>query len=315
MTDPAHLPHLPHLPYVLALHGGAGVIARDRPQDGHHRALAAALATGETILRQGGSACDAVLATVVALEDCPLFNAGHGAVFTAAGEHELDAALMDGATLRAGAVAGVRQVRNPILAAHHVLLDGRFVLLGGEGADAFARQAGLAMVENSYFSTELRRGQLAAVRAFAPGAVVLDHGSRFGTVGAVARDRAGHLAAATSTGGMTNKLPGRIGDTPLVGAGVYANDASCAVSATGTGEHFIRACLAHDVHARMVYGGAPLAQAATGAVQEGLRALGGDGGIIAVGADGSLAMPFLSRGMYRAWVREGDAAHTRIFAD
>ena len=309
--------------YTLAVHGGAGVIVQGTPQHAQHLGLAEALATGQAILHAGGSALDAVLAAVVALEDCPLFNAGHGAVFTADAHHELDAGVMDGHGLRAGAVAGVRCVRNPVLAAHQVLLDGRCVLLGGEGADQFARRAGLEIVENSYFSTELRRAQLAAIKAFNPGRAVLDHAApggagdpaRFGTVGAVARDRAGHVAAATSTGGMTNKLPGRIGDSPLVGAGVYANNASCAVSATGTGEHFIRAAVAHDVHARMLYGGATLEQAAHAALEQGLRAIGGDGGIIAVGADGSLCMPFISRGMYRGWVREGEVAQTRIFAD
>lgn len=307
--------------YVLAIHGGAGLIRQGPQQDGYHAALAQALVCGQTVLEQGGSASGAVLAAVVALEDCPLFNAGHGAVFTADAQHELDAALMDGKDLRAGAVAGVRKVRNPILAAYKVLLDGRFVLLGGEGADRFAALAGLDQVENPYFSTELRRSQLAAVQAFSPAGAVLDHtnpvgdAARFGTVGAVALDRAGNLAAATSTGGMTNKLAGRIGDSPLVGAGVYANNASCAVSATGTGEHFIRACIAYDVHARMAYGGASLAEAAAAAIGTSLRALGGDGGIIALGRDGTLAMPFNSRGMYRAWVREGETAQTRIFAD
>ena len=307
--------------YVLAIHGGAGVVNERSPQDIYHLALKQALAPAQAILGQGGSALDAVLLAVVALENCALFNAGLGAVFNADGDHELDAAVMDGTGLRAGAVAGVRQVRHPVLAAHQVLADGRCVLLAGEGADRFAREAGLEMVANDYFSTPLRQAQLAQARAAHPARALLDHAgaggdsARFGTVGAVALDRDGRLAAATSTGGMTNKRAGRIGDTALVGAGVYANDATCAVSATGTGEHFIRACIAHDVHARMVYGGASLEAAADAAIGESLLAVGGDGGIIALGRDGALAMPFNSRGMYRAWVREGEAAQTRIFAD
>ena len=347
-----HLVQNWRMAYVLAIHGGAGVIRAGAQQDVYHLALADALAVGEAVLVRGGGALDAVLAAVVALENCPLFNAGRGAVLTSDSTHELDAAVMCGAGLRAGAVAGVRRVRNPVLAAHQVLADGRYVLLGGEGADRYAADAGLAMVENGYFFTALRKAQLAAVRAARPADAVLDHSgepvgpviatdiasdiasdlasdlasdiapgraapdsTRFGTVGAVALDRGGHLAAATSTGGMTNKLPGRIGDTPLVGAGVYANDSTCAVSATGTGEHFIRACIAHDVHARIAYGGASLPDAAGAAIAGSLAALGGEGGIIALGRDGQLAMPFTTRGMYRGWVREGEALQTRIFGE
>jgi beta-aspartyl-peptidase (threonine type) len=310
--------------YVLAVHGGAGVMAAGAGEAPYHEGLAAALAAGELVLARGGSALDAVNAAVVSLEDCPLFNAGHGAVFNAAGEHELDAAIMDGRTLGAGAVAAVRHVRNPVLAARALLDEGRFVLLCAEGADRFAADSGLDAVPNSYFSTAMRRAQLDAVRGQDPASVALDHcaapGSlpsdtrRFGTVGAVALDLHGNLAAATSTGGMTNKAAGRIGDTPMPGGGVYANNASCAVSATGTGEHFMRACVGHDVHARMAYGGAPLAAAAQGALA-GVGAIGGEGGLLALSRDGALAMPFNSRGMYRGWVRAGTAARTCIFAD
>jgi beta-aspartyl-peptidase (threonine type) len=311
--------------YVLAVHGGAGVIQQGTDEATYHAGLQAALEAGGAVLRGGGSAIDAVLAAVVSLENCPLFNAGLGAVYTADASHELDAGIMDGRGLRAGAVAGARHIRNPILAASAVMEDGRYVMLGGDSADQFASEAGMAAVPNSYFSTAQRHAQLLAVRSADPAKAVLDHSSphpgdsedtrRFGTVGAVALDVDGHLAAATSTGGMTNKRPGRIGDTPLVGAGVYANDATCAVSATGTGEHFIRACVAHDVHARIAYGGSALAAAATASVEQGLGALGGEGGIIALGRDGSLAMPFNSRGMYRGWLREGEPAQTRIFVD
>ena len=303
-------------PFALALHGGAGTIARGSGADEapYRDALLEALAVGQTKLARGGSALDAVIATVVWLEDCPLFNAGHGSVFTADVRHELDAGVMDGRSLAAGAVAGVRTIRNPILAALEVMRDGRCVMLGADGAERLARERGLEMVDPSYFSTPQRLAQLRAVQATSGDRAVLDHdgaaaiddnSQRSGTVGAVARDREGHLAAATSTGGLTNKLPGRISDTPIVGAGVYANDATCAVSTTGTGEHFIRGCVAHDLHARMRYLNHDLARAARDSIVESLQPLGGSGGMVAVGRDGQLAMPFNSPGMYRAWVREG----------
>ena len=303
--------------YVLAVHGGAGVIKAGADEAAYHAGLQLAVTAGQAVLQGGGSALDAVQAAVQALEDCPLFNAGHGAVFNEAGEHELDAAIMDGRGLHAGAVAAVRNVRNPVRAARALLDEGRFVLLCGDGADRFAASAGMEPVPNDYFSTERRRAQLAAVRAQDTAAVALDHSApdnrRFGTVGAVALDANGNLAAATSTGGMTNKRAGRVGDTPLPGAGVYANNATCAVSATGTGEHFMRACVGHDIHARMAYGGLPLGAAADGTIAA-LGEIGGEGGFIALARDGTLAMPFNSRGMYRAWVREGEAIATRIFA-
>ena len=301
--------------YVLAVHGGAGTIRAGGDETPYHAGLRAALAVGEAILSSGGSAQAAVVAAAMALEDSPLFNAGHGAVFASDATHELDAALMDGATLQAGAVATVRRVKNPILAAQAVLQEGRCVLLGGEAADVFAQQAGLAMVPNTYFSTDLRRAQLAAVQAKTPESVALDHSAptRFGTIGAVAMDLNGNLASATSTGGMTNKRPGRIGDSPLIGSGTYANNVSCAVSATGTGEHFIRACVAFDVHARMHYGGATVADAAHTAIHGSLQGVGGEGGIIVVGRDGTVAMPFNSVGMYRGVARQGQGVQTLIF--
>lgn len=309
--------------YVLALHGGAGTIAVGSADETPYRdALGAALAAGQRILAADGSALDAVVATVAALEDCPLFNAGLGAVFTADACHELDAGVMDGRTLAAGAVAGARRIRNPVQAALAVMRQGRSVLLGDEGADRFAREQGLAMVEPDYFSTEHRRQQLRSVQARAGSQQALDHDAplpgpdegRFGTVGAVALDRYGHLAAATSTGGMTNKQPGRIGDSPVVGAGLYANDATCAVSTTGTGEHFLRACAAHDVHARMQYAGLDVDAAVAATLELGIAPLGGHGGLIAIGRDGRLSLRFNSTGMYRAWVREGEAPHAAIFA-
>jgi beta-aspartyl-peptidase (threonine type) len=309
------------VPYVLALHGGAGTIARGRDEAPYREALRAALAAGEAVLARGGSALDAVTETVVSLEDCPLFNAGRGAVFNADGDHELDAAVMDGRTLGVGAVAAVRRVRHPVLAAREVLREGRSVLLAAAGADRFASDRGLEMVAPGWHSTAARRAQWDKLRALDPHAQLLDHdaahaapgAARHGTVGAVARDRDGHLAAATSTGGMTNKMPGRVGDSPVIGAGTYANDASCAVSATGTGEHFIRACAAHELHARLRYARQALADAAWAALREGVVPLGGSGGLIAIDASGAIALPYVSEGMYRAWLREGGERGVAVF--
>ena len=309
--------------FALALHGGAGTIAQGGDEAPYRTALLEALEQGRATLARGGSALDAVVATVISLEDCPLFNAGHGSVFTADCAHELDAGVMDGCSLAAGAVAGVHTIRNPVVAAREMMREGRSVLLSGEGAERWARTKGVEVVEPSYFSTPQRLAQLRAVRALAQDKAMLDHDAaaaadessrRMGTVGAVARDRSGHLAAATSTGGLTNKLPGRIGDTPIVGAGVYANDATCAVSSTGTGEHFIRGCIAYDVHARIRYLAHDVERAAGDSIAECLHPIGGRGGVIAVGRDGRIAMPFNSRGMYRAWLHEGAAPRAAIFA-
>jgi beta-aspartyl-peptidase (threonine type) len=249
--------------------------------------LASALEAGYEVLKGGGKSLDAVCAAVVALEDLPLFNAGRGACYNTDEKHELDASVMDGATLRAGAVAAVSRIRNPVLAARAVMENSRHVLLMGRGAERFARQHGLALVDESYFDT---RSRLAALRKRIEG--------HHGTVGAVALDANGHLAAATSTGGYTGKLPGRVGDSPIIGAGNYAND-MCAVSGTGIGEAFIRGVLAHDVAARMHYLGEPLARAARAAMKK-LAALKADGGLIAVDRRGNIVMPFNSGGMYRA---------------
>jgi isoaspartyl peptidase/L-asparaginase-like protein (Ntn-hydrolase superfamily) len=258
--------------------------ARRRYEQGLERALEA----GAAVLGRGGASLDAVCAAVVELEDSPLFNAGRGAVYNAAGRHELDAAVMDGAARRAGAVAGVSRIRNPVLAARAVMEKTRHVLLVGRGAEAFARTQGLSLVRPSYFDT---RGRLLALRRN------LKH--HHGTVGAVARDKGGNLAAATSTGGYTGKLPGRVGDSPIVGAGTYADNAACAVSGTGLGEAFIRAVVAYDVAARMRYAGESLGGAARKALASVAR-LGGDGGLIALDRRGSIVMPFNSEGMYRA---------------
>lgn len=265
----------------------------------YRSALAAALRGGYAVLEDGGSSLDAVAAAVVVLEDAPLFNAGRGASLNDAGEVELDASVMDGATGKAGAVACARRVRNPILAARAVMDGTRHVMLAGAAADQFARAAGLPLAAPGYFLTPERERDLERAQFSRPG----NAASRHGTVGAVALDRFGNLAAATSTGGYTNKMAGRVGDSPLIGAGTYA-DATCAVSTTGVGEYFIRAAAAHDVAARMRYLGESLVQAARRALAR-VAALGGDGGLIAVDCTGRVAMPFLTEGMYRGVARGG----------
>ena len=314
---------------VIAIHGGAGTLSRSNispaQEAAYHAALAEILRAGQQLLAEGGSALDAVSLAVDMLEDNPLFNAGHGAVFTSAETHELDAAVMDGTTLAAGAVACVSRIKRPLRAARAVMERSEHVLLVGPGAEAFAQAQGLELVSPDYFSTEWRREQLH--RAQKSATTVLDHdggGSaldkapldetrKFGTVGAVALDAQGRLAAATSTGGMTNKRPGRVGDSPLIGAGTYANR-TAAVSCTGTGEMFIRANAAYDLCARMAYGGLSLEAAAQRVVMDVLPAIGGRGGLIAVDAQGQVSLPFNTEGMYRGQMRVGDAApQTAIF--
>jgi len=319
---------------LIAIHGGAGTMSRNHisaEQDAaYHAALQSILLAAQQLLADGGSALDAVSLAVDMLEDCPLFNAGHGSVFTHDETHELDAAVMDGATLRAGAVACVSRVRRPLRAARAVMEHSEHVLLVGAGAEAFAEGLGLEMVSPDYFSTEARREQLrralssdkamldhdGAALVFRPsaaGAAPLDEDRKFGTVGAVALDAHGNLAAATSTGGMTNKRPGRVGDTPLIGAGTYADNRTAAVSCTGTGEMFIRTAAAYDICARMAYGGLSLDAAAQQVVMDVLPAIGGRGGLIAVDARGNLSLPFNTEGMYRGHARVGETPQTAIF--
>ena len=262
---------------------------------------------GREILAAGGSALDAVTQAVVALEDDPLFNAGKGSVFTAAGTQEMDASVMDGRDHRAGAVAGVFGPRNPVLAARAVMEHSHLVLLIGEGALAFCRGQHVAFAEPGYFSTEERRRELQHA--------LTERGRNAageGTVGAVARDRDGNLAAATSTGGMTGKVPGRVGDSPIIGAGTYADNATCAVSATGHGEFFIRYGTAFEIAARLRYGDQSLRQAAY-AVIEALVEFGGRGGMVAVDRSGALALPFNTAGMYRGYIRASGVVHTAIW--
>ncbi|KVH80117.1 isoaspartyl peptidase [Burkholderia ubonensis] len=319
-------------PAIVAIHGGAGTILREAMNtetELQYRAeLAAILRAAQAVLADGGSALDAVSVAVRMLEDCPLFNAGRGAVYTADGTHELDAAIMDGATLAAGAVCCVTRVRNPVLAARRVMEASEHVMFAGAGADAFAAAQGLELVEPGYFGTEARHAQWlkardaagalldhdAATFAFGDGAP-LDPDRKHGTVGAVARDLHGHVAAATSTGGITNKQPGRVGDSPIIGAGCYADDATCAVSSTGTGEMFIRLATAHDVAAQIAYRGVSVAEAAYDVVMNKLPRIAGRGGIIAVDAHGNVAMPFNTDGMYRGYARVGAAPVVGIYRD
>jgi isoaspartyl peptidase/L-asparaginase-like protein (Ntn-hydrolase superfamily) len=286
---------------VIAIHGGAG-FSRKTPAQPYRAGLERALAAGWNILARGGTSLDAVAAAVVVLEDDPLFNAGRGAVYNAAGRHELDASIMDGATLRAGAVAAVSRIRNPILAARAVMDHSPHVLLAGAGAERFARRQRLRIESPAYFSTPER---LAALRRN------LKH--HHGTVGAVALDRDGDLAAATSTGGFTGKFPGRVGDSPIIGAGTWADNATCAVSGTGHGELFIRTALAHDIAARMRYRGDSLRRAAQAALAA-IARLGGDGGLVAIDRRGIIAMPFNSEAMPRACVGRDGKARVKIGA-
>ena len=289
--------------FALVIHGGAGTISREEITPAIERdvraGLEAALDAGRAILENGSPSLDAVVAAVRALEDDPLFNAGRGAVFTSAGTHEMDAAIMDGRTLMAGTVSGIERVKNPVLLARAVMEKSPHVMLAGESAEDFARQLDLQIVDPGYFYTEQRWQALERVRAARAGS--LSDADRHGTVGAVALDQAGNLAAATSTGGNTNKWPGRIGDTPMIGAGTYANNKTCAVSATGDGEFFMRTVAGHDVSALMEYGGLDLEAAARNVIDK-IGALGGTGGLIAVDREGNIALPFNTTGMYRGYV-------------
>lgn len=305
--------------YALAIHGGAGALGAAAREPARQAALTAALgaalAQAERVLRADGAALEAVEAAVVALEDDELFNAGRGAVLTADGGVELDAAIMEGTTLRAGAVALVRRTRNPVRLARCVLERLPHVFLAGEAADRFAQECGLPRVGNEYFITAARRAQLERGGADARAGGTPDPAGPFdtlGTVGAVARDRRGRLAAATSTGGTAGKRPGRIGDSPVIGAGTYADDGACAVSTTGHGEWFLRTVQAYDLVARMRYGGQSLPAAVEAALAR-LTGLDARGGLIAVDAAGSICMRHNTESMLRAAVREGEAPGIAIF--
>ncbi|MDE3125294.1 MAG: isoaspartyl peptidase/L-asparaginase [Bacteroidota bacterium] len=298
--------------YALVIHGGAGTILKEdmtpELEKAYEEGLAAALEAGYAVLEKGGSAINAVKAAIVILEDNVLFNAGRGAVFTKKGVQEMDAAIMDGATLNAGAVAGVRNVRNPIVLATEVMQHSNHVFLSGKGANDFAIKQGVKLEPDEYFFSPFRYEQWKAIRD--SDNYSLDHTNhhleelmrdkKFGTVGAVACDLGGNIAAATSTGGMTNKKYGRIGDSPVIGAGTYANNLTCGISCTGHGEMFLRAVAAHDVSCLMEYKGYSLQEAMHEVVHKKLLAMNGEGGMIGVDAKGNIAMEFNSAGMYRA---------------
>ncbi|GAB4092179.1 isoaspartyl peptidase/L-asparaginase family protein [Flaviaesturariibacter terrae] len=330
-TPPAKRPE-----YMLVIHGGAGTILKKNMtpelEAAYQRGLQAALRAGYAILSRGGSALDAVEATVRVLEDDSLFNAGRGAVFTNEGRNELDAAIMDGRTLKAGAVASVTTIRNPVTAARAVMDHTEHVLLIGPGAERFAQQQGLEMVDPSYFRTQRAWRALQRARALdstkaleqaapaTPRQEALlrqpgNHDYKYGTVGAVALDKQGNLAAATSTGGMTNKKFGRVGDAPIIGAGTFASNATCAISCTGWGEFFIRLSVARSVSDLMEYKGLSVADAATEMIMKKVPALGGDGGLIALDKDGNFTMTFNTEGMYRGYIKPDGIPVVKIYKE
>ncbi|MDZ4667189.1 MAG: isoaspartyl peptidase/L-asparaginase [bacterium] len=309
--------------FSIAIHGGAGTILPSlmtpEKELAYRNALSLALKVGSDILEMGGSSLDAVEAAVVSLENFPLFNAGKGAVFTNKGTHEMDASIMDGLNLEAGAVSGVSGVKNPIALARLVKEKSGHVFLSGAEAEEFAKACGSVLESDEYFYTDERYKQWQDVKD--SDTYQLDHTNKseqgekkFGTVGAVAFDQHGNLAAATSTGGMTNKRFGRIGDTPMIGAGTYANNKTCAISCTGHGEYFIRAVVAYDVSCLMEYKGLSLQEACDFVVKDKLVKFGGEGGLIAIDNKGNIELPFNSEGMYRASQKEGELPHVAIYA-
>jgi L-asparaginase / beta-aspartyl-peptidase len=305
--------------YALAIHGGAGNVAREsvtpEREIEYHEKLREALNAGEAILKDGGSSLDAVEAAVRILEDSPLFNAGRGAVFTAEGTNELDAAIMCGATLDAGAVAGITTLRNPISAARKVMENSPHVMLIGKGAEQFGYEQGLDVVDPSWFFDQSRWEQYREHLRRQQTRGALDVNDKMGTVGAVALDMHGNLAAATSTGGMTGKRYGRVGDVPVIGAGTYAHNASCAVSATGHGEYFIRYVVAHEISAMMMYKGVSLQVASEELINQTLKEIGANGGVIAVDKDGNVSMPFNTTAMFRGFVQSDGTHAVGIFAE
>ncbi|MGB3774999.1 MAG: isoaspartyl peptidase/L-asparaginase [Leeuwenhoekiella sp.] len=311
-------------PFSIAIHGGAGTLLKGQmtpeKESNYKKTLEKALNIGYEVLKSGNSSTDAVAAAVQVLEDSPLFNAGKGSVFTADGTHEMDAAIMEGKTLQAGAVSLVTGIKNPILLARDVMEKSEHVFLAGSGAMNFAKSLGYSLEDADYFYDELRYQQWQELKGTTD--FQLDHSkskenkeSKFGTVGAVACDQNGNLAAATSTGGMTNKNWGRIGDTAITGAGNYANNTTCAVSCTGSGEFFIRGVVAYDVSCLMEYKGFSLADATTEVVHNRLIKIKGDGGLIAVDAKGNVALPFNTEGMYRAMRTSAGQSSIAIYGD
>jgi len=306
--------------FTIAIHGGAGTILKENmtasAEASYRQALQSALDRGFSVLQNGGSAREAVKQAVMDMEDCPLFNAGKGSVFTNTGTHEMDASIMDGKNLEAGAVGAVKNIRNPIDLAEKIMLKSGHVFLGGEGALDFARQIGIEIVNDDYFFSQFRFDQWNAVKD--SDTYQLDHDihlkdKKFGTVGAVACDQEGNLAAATSTGGMTNKKFGRMGDTPVIGSGTYANNNTCAISCTGNGEIFLRAVAAYDVSALMEYKKYTLKQAMEEVVMKKLLPMEGDGGMVGVDGQGNAVMLFNSAGMYRGFKSSDDTVEIAIY--
>ena len=314
--------------YAIAIHGGAGTILKQNLtpelEKQYTEKLNEALTAGYDILKRGGAALDAVTAAVKVMEDSPLFNAGKGAVFSYEGKNEMDAAIMDGKTGKAGAVAGVCTIRNPIEAAKAVMEKSQHVMLSGKGAEQFAKEQGLKLEDPSYFYDEKRWKQLQQAKekerievdhSHDTTGAIINNDKKFGTVGCVALDQFGNLAAATSTGGMTNKRWGRIGDSPIIGAGTYANNNTCAVSCTGHGEYFIRNVVAYDISALMEYKGFSLEKAANEVVMKKLKKQGGEGGLIAIDKNGMISMPFNSAGMYRGYINKEGKRSVMIFRE
>ena len=307
--------------FMLVIHGGAGTIVKGsitpEKEKTYRDMLALALERGHEILENEGTALDAVEATIRILEDTPLFNAGKGAVFNGQGKNELDASIMDGETLGAGAVASVTTIKNPITAARSVMKRSKHVLLVGRGAEIFAAAQGLDIVDPEYFFDQRRWDKLLKVKESENASIngLLGEEKKFGTVGVLALDRNGNLAAGTSTGGLTNKMHGRVGDSPIIGAGTYANNKTCAVSGTGEGEYFMRNLVAYDVSALMEYRGMSVEEAAEKVIHDKLTSLGGTGGLIALDKDGHVAMTFNTEGMYRGWVGPDGEAHVLMYGD
>ena len=310
-------------PTAIVIHGGAGTIQRANMsaevEAQYRQTLTTAVSAGHQVLVRGGKSQDAVIAAILVMEDSPLFNAARGAVLTNQGEAELDASIMLGENLNAGAVTGVKRVRNPILLAERVMLASPHVMLMGAGAEAFAKTQQLALVDNAYFHTERRRRQLQQAIAKENGVAIIEPSSdsherrKYSTVGAVALDQQGNLAAGTSTGGMTNKRFGRIGDSPIIGAGTYADNRACGISATGHGEYFIRAAVAYDICARVRYQGITLEAAANAVVHGTLLDMGGDGGVIGLDPNGEVVYAFNTTGMYRASIDTSGKLDVGIF--
>jgi beta-aspartyl-peptidase (threonine type) len=306
---------------AIAIHGGAGTLVKgmmtSEKEIAYRNGLQEALEHGYKVLDKGATAVDAVEAAVIALENNPLFNAGKGSVFSAQGAHEMDASIMDGASQDAGAVSLIQGIKNPISLAKTVLLKSDHVFLAGEGAHEFAKSNGFSFEENFYFHDDLRYQQWQEIKD--SDQFQLDHSKskdhKFGTVGAVALDNHGNIAAATSTGGMTNKKFGRVGDSPMIGAGNYANNNTCAISCTGSGEFFIRGVVAYDVSCLMEYKGLSLAEASDMVIQDRIKKIGGDGGLIGIDSEGNISMPFNTEGMYRGYMRSPEDWQVKIYKD